>query len=174
MSKRQAATKIQACWRAYVARLRAETAAAVVLQAVWKGRVARALFLSKRQAVICIQKRFQAKYGPILRERRAAVTLQSAWRGRFRRVQYAELRRAAIVTQKFTRGWRARKETRIARIAQKFFVMCVMNCPVLKAARALLARSDGVNTACPLFSSDAFALESAVDFNEPYLKNDVR
>lgn len=118
-----AATTIQECWRAYAAKRLAVQNAAATLQAVWKGRSTRMQLKAKVRAAVVIQTAFKVKYGPILKERHAAVTLQARWRGRCQRVQYNKLRAAAMVMQKATRGWLARKDTSIARLANRCFAV---------------------------------------------------
>ncbi|KAG0017640.1 hypothetical protein BGZ82_000710, partial [Podila clonocystis] len=96
--------------------------AAMIIQAVWRGRAQRQMYLQEKLAAIKIQRTWRA-----VQERRlvqhqlaeyrwAAVVIQQKWRavvaGREVRQEYQELRRAAVTIQSHWRGQLDRRDAK--------------------------------------------------------------
>ncbi|KAJ8249255.1 hypothetical protein GJAV_G00232830 [Gymnothorax javanicus] len=117
VSMRLAATAIQRWWRSYRDRQAEEAepdpavqeAAALCLQAAWRGYLERQHFLRQREAAQLIQRGWRRHSS---RRVRAARTIQAAWRGYQHRSSYHRLRDVVVLLQAAARGYLARQRFR--------------------------------------------------------------
>ncbi|KAJ3109862.1 Myosin type-2 heavy chain 1 [Phlyctochytrium planicorne] len=115
---RQAAIKIQAVTRGYLARRKyhflRETAAAIKIQKVWRGYHARKMYQKKRVAATKIQAVWRGyrarKYFKNIVQERAAVKIQAQWRGYLARRSYKLTLKKLVYIQSCIRRKYARRQ----------------------------------------------------------------
>lgn len=89
----------------------------IIIQKVWKGFVARRLFIRKRKATIVLQKRFRGnrQRARFVRKRRAAIVIQSYYRGMVARELAAALRKKREEEEAEKRRLKRLEEERLAK-----------------------------------------------------------
>lgn len=124
---RKAAILVQARWRGKLARRLFESlkreSAAIKIQKHVRGWLARKAYRKMRAAAIVIQAAFRGmkarKEFKFRRETRAAIKIQTTWRGYKARSDFQKLRKAALTFQCMWRGRVARKELKKLKMAAK-------------------------------------------------------